>query len=309
MKLMRPYPDEMVGSILSRACRQFGLKPTPLLIALTGRRLIRHSLVVTNHANIAEACGMSLEEFHLRHTIAMYAIAFVPEPYRNRLWQSALSGNGRSNFAGMFGQGVSKWEVNLQYCPNCAVEDQRSFGESYWRRLHQIPGVTVCIQHRRALVKSATSIVASVPVPMPHRCGESRECVVPLSEQLQVSIAEWSEAAAAGFPGMNRSWMDWYRERAAACGYDPAHQALFSGSIASDLARFYGLDTLAALKCNVGPKTTNSWAARLMRPHTVTASSLKHILLAMFLDSWPLPSSGAAAFRDIKKGAPINSSR
>ena len=301
MKLMLPYTDEMVGSILSRACRQFGLKPMTLLAALTGRRLIRQSLVVTCQAGIAEACGMSLDEFHLRHTIARYAIAFTPEAQQERLWQGLLSGNSRSNFVVMFAPGIPKRRVHLQYCPSCTIEDRRSFGESYWHRMHQLPGVTICITHRRPLVQCTTSIVASIPIPMPHLCTAWRECDVPLSRRLQISIAEWSAIAVAGFPGINRSWMNWYREQAIACGYHPAHQTLFSGFIASDLARFYGQDALAALNCSVGSNTASCWAARLMRPNAAGTSSLKHILLTVFLESGPCPARDATASSNTKK--------
>jgi hypothetical protein len=35
----------------------------------------------------------------------------------------------------------------LRYCLYCAEEDKNEFGETYWHRLHQLPGVLVCPDH------------------------------------------------------------------------------------------------------------------------------------------------------------------
>jgi hypothetical protein len=35
----------------------------------------------------------------------------------------------------------------VRYCPACIAEDQKYHGETYWRRLHQAPGVLICPVH------------------------------------------------------------------------------------------------------------------------------------------------------------------
>ncbi len=35
----------------------------------------------------------------------------------------------------------------LRYCPECAKEDIRKYGEAYWHRLPQLPGVRFCPKH------------------------------------------------------------------------------------------------------------------------------------------------------------------
>ena len=35
----------------------------------------------------------------------------------------------------------------LRYCPQCFDEDIATYGEPYWHRLHQIPGIAVCPRH------------------------------------------------------------------------------------------------------------------------------------------------------------------
>ena len=41
---------------------------------------------------------------------------------------------------------------SLCYCPLCMQEEMERYGEPYWHRLHQLPGVTCCITHKVKLV-------------------------------------------------------------------------------------------------------------------------------------------------------------
>ena len=49
-------------------------------------------------------------------------------------------------------------EQYLRYCPLCAVEDRKQYGEYYWHRKHQLRNVNICTKHRCRL--KATEIPA-----------------------------------------------------------------------------------------------------------------------------------------------------
>ncbi|MDO4474968.1 MAG: TniQ family protein [Eubacteriales bacterium] len=49
-------------------------------------------------------------------------------------------------------------EQYLRYCPLCAVEDKKQYGEKFWHRKHQLRNVNVCTKHRCRL--KATAIPA-----------------------------------------------------------------------------------------------------------------------------------------------------
>ena len=42
----------------------------------------------------------------------------------------------------------------LRFCPSCIKEDTLTYGESYWHRLHQVPGVIFCPVHNEILLDS-----------------------------------------------------------------------------------------------------------------------------------------------------------
>ena len=46
----------------------------------------------------------------------------------------------------------------LWYCPACAAEDFREYGETYWRRLPQMPGVSYCPRHMVRLCESGLAV-------------------------------------------------------------------------------------------------------------------------------------------------------
>lgn len=44
----------------------------------------------------------------------------------------------------------------LRYCPLCAKEDAKRYGEAYWHTLHQLPLVSVCGIHRCSLIDASS---------------------------------------------------------------------------------------------------------------------------------------------------------
>jgi len=45
MHLLKPYPDELVGSMINRACRHTGIQLKRILPLLTGRNITTHAMI------------------------------------------------------------------------------------------------------------------------------------------------------------------------------------------------------------------------------------------------------------------------
>jgi hypothetical protein len=45
----------------------------------------------------------------------------------------------------------------LRYCPQCVENDILAYGDTFWRTLHQVPGVCTCPIHREVLMNSEIS--------------------------------------------------------------------------------------------------------------------------------------------------------
>ena len=55
---------------------------------------------------------------------------------------------------------ICSWmrKTSLYYCPACAEEELARYGESYWHRMHQLPGVNVCLTQRLVLCDSGMTV-------------------------------------------------------------------------------------------------------------------------------------------------------
>lgn len=47
---------------------------------------------------------------------------------------------------------------HLRYCPECTSEDIQKHGETYWRRIHQLPGIMACHKHNQTLMNSTVRL-------------------------------------------------------------------------------------------------------------------------------------------------------
>jgi hypothetical protein len=289
MKLMLPYVDETVGSVLSRSARQLCLPVERLVRALTGRRVLEHPQLVANYPDIGAAFEMTRDEFLRRHTTLPYALAFVPTA--SQVWQSLLSGARDRQACRTASRSALACQEYLRYCPACIEDDLIRYGETYWHRSHQLPAVTICVEHRRQLVASAVRVQSALPVVPPHELPQGVPDPSWLPTSVGWGIARWSFDALCGRLDASASWSAWYLELAARCGYMHPRRGVTSSLLTHDLQRFYGTAFLAGAGCSCEPEHAWAWPGQLLHPRVRSvATPLKYILLAVFLEACPTPS-------------------
>jgi len=291
MKLMLPYVDETVGSVLSRSARQLCLPVERLVRALTGRRVLEHPQLVANYPDLGAAFEMTPDEFLRRHTTLPYALAFVPTASRNHVWQRLVSDAHDGQSCGTALRSGLACQEYLRYCPACIEDDLVRFGETYWHRSHQLPAVTICVQHRRQLVASVVRVQSALPVVPPHELPLAVPDPSWLPASVGWGIARWSFDALHGRLDASASWSDWYLELAGRCGYLHPRRSVTSSLLTHDLQRFYGTTFLAGADCSCEPEHAWAWPGQLLHPRVrPVATPLKYILLAVFLETRPTPS-------------------
>ncbi len=89
------------------------------------------------------------------HTLFPLYAPFLPLERRHRLYDQMMSGNGTALYArlGMLTSHIPPHQW-MRFCPGCVKSDRELFGETYWHRLHQAPGVEVCPTHATFLENS-----------------------------------------------------------------------------------------------------------------------------------------------------------
>lgn len=91
-----------------------------------------------------------------QHTMYPAYIRFLPKLRRIDAVKGILSCEGNwKNLMRMPQLGYTRY---IRYCPVCAKEDRKKYGETYWHREHQIPRIHVCPRHRCFLENSEIAI-------------------------------------------------------------------------------------------------------------------------------------------------------
>jgi Tn7-like transposition protein D/TniQ len=158
-----PYPDELLYSICARytalmhypnrvtATRDFfGDGVGAAVVDLPNR--IGHLIDALPPGHL-----YSVNELIYNHTHYQFYAPFLPSGRALQV-RNAMRDGGDNRVAERIGTSADrlKMPTHLRFCPSCVKEDRANFGETYWHRLHQIPGVEVCPQHAVFLDDSTT---------------------------------------------------------------------------------------------------------------------------------------------------------
>lgn len=153
------YPDELVYSVLARYYTQSGymrytFAAEDLFQAKTVRPDPNFVNLYTSYTLEMLTRKMSMEDVILKHTMFPYYGRFLNKERRNQAFQALVKMQG--NYHNLLPMQKSKdgRKRHLRYCPVCVKEDREKFGETYWHRVHQMPGIEVCPRHGCYLIEA-----------------------------------------------------------------------------------------------------------------------------------------------------------
>nr|WP_315494203.1 TnsD family Tn7-like transposition protein [uncultured Rhodoferax sp.] len=95
-----------------------------------------------------------------------------------------------------------------------------------------------------------------------------------------------------------------YQQRAKELGYVYLGGKVHGALLAHDLLNFYGADFLRRYGCLKGSGPRLLWPGKLLQPAAQTSTTFKHILLKVFLDSHPTPSTNRIDFEGRRRPKP-----
>lgn len=161
-----PYPDgELLYSVLARYhVRSGNISPKATIEELFGSRSV--TSVVDLPANIDSlinnlpiGSAHTAEKLIYENTLYPFYSAFLP-PERAEIVMKSMKGNDGGKIHNRMGIMASSITVNkyLRWCSECAKESETTYGELYWKRSHQVPGVVICSKHRTLLNDSTVQL-------------------------------------------------------------------------------------------------------------------------------------------------------
>lgn len=154
----RPYPDELLYSVIARYGVHRGiLSPTELVEELFLSRNVAAVVDLPGHLNtlvdqIGHLHPYTVEDWIQSHTLYPVYLAFVPAERSMQILRSACSdkANDIHTRIGMVASSIRPPKY-LRICKQCYLEQQQYYGEAYWQRTLQLPGVVVCPLHAQPL--------------------------------------------------------------------------------------------------------------------------------------------------------------
>lgn len=164
------YPGELLYSQLARYYAQSGYMAyryaaEDLYINRTIRPDIEFLNGFTNDVFLRITQFIPMETIVENHTMFSYYGRFLPIERRNNAFQSLVAMQG--NYKNLLVIPKRKTDKNkyVRYCPLCAMDDRKNYGETYWHREHQMQGVNICDIHG-CYLKESNLIISGKASPM-----------------------------------------------------------------------------------------------------------------------------------------------
>ncbi len=146
MIAVQPLPDEYIKGHLGRLRVINGFESSEQLMRQLGeqhRRDCKEHKSTPTHKLIAALLKTEPEHYLRQHSLL---------PFTRVVTRKKDETNTFSKLATARPYAIFQQERSAAYfCPACIEHDKNSMGLSYWRRLHQIPGVDICPKHATPL--------------------------------------------------------------------------------------------------------------------------------------------------------------
>jgi len=295
--VIRPREDELAWSALSRAAAEQSLWrakaanrwflgfETPIAGPDLGVRGIRHARWVVDGADIGP------RQVVLEHSLFPYYGAFLPDGAWAS-WLTKLPQSGRGVFTSL---GINASRVALpralRFCPACRTEDELRYGDPYWHRSHQVPGMLVCARHAEPLHRTSIPyrLVRRHEMPVADRermygipdfeiQSEDEKAILVRVAELSTTLLGLSAPVPLNGPG----WGDVYRRAAVGARLlrggridHAAMEELMRSGFSERLLQFLGL----AFK----PRSESSWVRQMFQNSAKKHQPLEHIVLGLSL--------------------------
>jgi hypothetical protein len=296
-----PYPDELFYSICGRfSSRADYPSAKSVFVELFGTATVTAVIDLPNQLeNIAvrlpEGTSLAADIFIDRHTLLPFFSPFLPP---ERVEELRRNMRGSSASAAHMRSGIMASRIplpsRLRYCPACKVEDGRRFRETYWHRLHQIPGIEVCATHEvfledgdvsrgagRNNLQFVTAKAATRSSPAQHIDTSDRD------HQVLLRLARDSEwLLGQAFAGSDLSALhNRYLNLLIARGLATHTGSIHVEKLLNQFRGHYSHSLLKRLNCEFtgSDQVKSNWLLRLVRPSKQARHPLYHLLLIQFL--------------------------
>ncbi len=299
-----PYPDELLYSILARYHVRSGNTSSKMTMTeLFNTDTVTAVVDMPSGLNVlAKRIPYSRKirpyDLMLGHTLFPYYTAFLPES-RAKSVVATMRGNMGGAIHTMTGIMASTIRVPeyLRFCPACAKEDREKFGEFYWHRFHQIPGVILCPQHETFLLDSTVKLHSQnrhefIP-------AEEQNCInrpiaikydntdierlLQLSKDIEWCVRNYDaiRETVRSNNGLRECYLSLLKDK----GFATVNGRVYQDELLVSFKEFHGKSFLRMVQSDFDCSDESNWLSGIVRKHRKAFHPIRHLLLIRFLSS------------------------
>lgn len=286
-----PRPDECLYSIIARfADHTLNNNPKVINRILFGNEYVKATIdfpghLSSFHETVESVFPYSITDIIEYFTLYLFYLPFLKLTKRKMVFDSMLSLDA-STIHTRVGINASSMRRSRfpYYCPICVIEDIETFGETYFRRSHQIPDMKICLKHKCYLIEIR---------PRPDQLNSSlyisprftnNKSAHEVDNKLLLDVATIFENIHCGKKEIDINNLD-YRNKKCIEQYLKG-KILNRQKLVDDFQRYF---SSAGLKILLGKDSNNlSWVPDIIHRPEHVFHPIKHVLVKMFVDSSPM---------------------
>ncbi|AHY49539.1 TnsD family Tn7-like transposition protein [Bradyrhizobium japonicum] len=213
---------------------------------------------------------------------------------------------------GLQAQRYVRFPTFMRFCRSCVQNDLSTFGETFWRRSHQISGALVCAAHGETLRVSRAEVVAKTSrlqdatafadLKCAPQCASLEDGERVLARRVATRCVEFLGAVGTAWNAVDVHLQ--YRRAAIRCGY--SHETgnprfVSHRQLVLDFTNVFSQELIMKMGCcNTNLVDHDSWLKRIFRPSQVHLNPFLHALVQIFLEEKlrQTPSGAVAGMSD-----------
>jgi hypothetical protein len=295
-----PYPDEILYSTWARYSDQARITSATEVLQELFENSNAHPIVdlpchLGNfYRRLPFGHHYTIDYFIDQHTLLPLYRPFIPQSRFEALREQMIMGDGQAIHRRAEGNSQTSRTTCLRYCPRCMQVDKETYGECYWHRIHQLPGVVICPVHLAFIENSPIRI----RTPLSNRNFISAERAVtdytcrvagptPLHKTLIAIARDISYLLADPHILFDPPFFrEQYRALLEQCDFLTARGHLRSIDLLDAFINYFTPDLLSQFNCKIQVKSAScSWLNDLVGYLGDTHPPLQHLLAIHFLGS------------------------
>lgn len=291
------YEDEILYSFISRYHERSGnIKINNTLEELFSISYLKSNIYLPGYIdnlvkNFPINCEYTAEDIILNHTLYPFFTFFDSDKFSNKIF-NLMKNSDNNDIRNKSGTTNTKMNpIYFKFCNKCIKEDLEHYGETYWHRIHQTPGVFVCPKHNTILYDSTVKINNAniIEYIAPNKknciCNHDIEYSISLKNKLY-NLSKNIKYIING--NLNKKCLDWYKNNYMNAlmikGFATINGSLKVEALVNKFKEYYTEEFLNMIGCSINEDTYNNWLLDIFRKPRKRYHPVKHLLIINFLD-------------------------